>query len=183
MLKQLLEALISLLRSAKVPSPTFKTSRLSGTPSGGTGGLNRASIDLIKRWEGLRLEAYRDSAGYWTIGYGWAETNGMLPKPRAGLKITKQEAEDLLVRGLKIFTKEVDNLLTRTPTANQRGAMVSLAYNIGLGSFRKSTCLRRFNKGDIEGSATALLWFNKAGGRVLKGLENRRAAERALFLS
>ena len=74
-------------------------------------------------------------------------------------------------------------LMTRKPTDNQYGAMLSLAYNIGPGAFKKSTCLRRFNAGDDAGASEALTWFNKAGGKVLRGLVSRREAERDLFMN
>ena len=145
--------------------------------------VNQATIDLVKRWEGLRLEAYRDPVGIWTIGYGHSTKAGYGPVPGPGMTMTQAEAEQLLGEGLDRFARQVAPLLTREPTANQFGAMVSLAYNIGVGAFSRSTCLKRFNAGDIEGAAEALTWFNKAGGKVLRGLVNRREEERTLFLS
>lgn len=145
--------------------------------------VNQATIDLVKRWEGLELEAYRDPVGIWTIGYGHSTKAGYGPVPGPGMTMTEAEAEQLLAEGLDRFARKVAPLLTREPTPNQFGAMVSLAYNIGVGAFSKSTCLRRFNAGDIDGAAEALTWFNKAGGKVLRGLVNRREEERTLFLS
>ena len=88
----------------------------------------------------------------------------------------------MLRQGLERFAAQIRPLFKRAPTENQFGAMVSHAYNIGVGAFSRSTCLRRFNDGDAEGAAEALTWFNKAGGRVLRGLTRRRDAERELFL-
>ena len=144
--------------------------------------VNQATIDLVKRFEGLELEAYRDPVGVWTIGYGHSERAGYGPMPGPGMTITQAEAEALLAEGLERFAQRVGPLLKRKPTENQFGAMVSLAYNIGVGAFSKSTCLRRFNAGDIDGAADALTWFNKAGGKVLRGLVRRREEERDLFL-
>jgi lysozyme len=143
---------------------------------------NSVAISLIKKWEGCKLRSYLDGDGVWTIGYGWAETNGMEPRPKAGMVITKQGAEELLDRYLTILSKDIDKLFTRQPTPNQRGAMMSLAYNIGTHGFATSTCLRRFNKGDIAGAAEALTWFKMDGGRVIQGLVNRRADEKRVFL-
>jgi lysozyme len=143
---------------------------------------NSVAISLIKKWEGCKLRSYLDGDGVWTIGYGWAETNGMEPRPKAGMVITKQGAEELLDRYLTILSKDIDKLFTRQPTPNQRGAMMSLAYNIGTNGFAKSTCLRRFNKGDIAGAAEALTWFKMDGGKVVQGLVNRRADEKRVFL-
>lgn len=162
--------------------------------------LNDASINLIKEFEGLHpvpdvaqkalnnpseplLPAYRDVAGYWTIGYGHAETSGMEPIPDDGLLISANQATEILRRDLKVFAAGVRDLIKVPLTPNQFGAVVSLAYNIGLGAFKKSTCLKRLNAGNIEGAAEALTWFNKAGGERLRGLVRRREAERALMLS
>jgi len=143
---------------------------------------NSETIDLIKQFEGLRLKAYKDSVGVWTIGYGL--TTGALDGVvvAQGMAISEREADAYFTRVLENFGDGILVLMTRQPTLNQYGAMLSLAYNIGVRAFSKSTCLRRFNAGDFEGAATALTWFNKAGGKVLNGLVRRRAAEADLFL-
>ena len=137
-------------------------------------------IALIKRFEGLRLKAYRDVAGVWTIGYG--HTGG---QARAGAKVTASEAEALLARDLGRFEEAVRRLVGRLPQ-QQFDALVSLSYNIGIGAFARSTALARLKAGDGRGAAEAIGWWNKAtiGGekRVLPGLVRRRAAEAALFL-
>lgn len=145
--------------------------------------INQATIELIQEFEGCRLEAYQDSAGYWTIGWGHAETSGIPPIPKRGMVITQAEADALFMETLERFADRIRPMFKREATPNQFGAMLSLAYNIGTGAFGKSTCLKRFNAGDIEGAAEALTWFNKAGGKVLRGLVRRREAERALFLT
>lgn len=145
--------------------------------------INKATINLVKKWEGLRTKAYQDSVGVWTIGYGTTAEAGLGIEPRAGMEITEAEAENYLRLGLEKFADEIKDGFTRTPTANQFGAMLSLAYNIGSPAFLRSTALKRFNAGDIQGAAQAMTWFNKAGGKVLRGLVNRRAEEVALFLS
>lgn len=144
---------------------------------------NKATIDLIKEFEGCRLRAYQDSVGVWTIGYGL--TTGALPgvTVERGMSISQAQAEAYLTETLRRFSTHMLPMLKCQPTPNQYGAMLSLAYNIGLGAFGKSTCLKRFNVGDMEGAAEALTWFNKAGGKVLRGLVRRREAERDLFLS
>lgn len=145
---------------------------------------NRAAIDLIKVWEGSRLEAYPDPATGgepWTIGYGHTSMAGP-PKVYKGLKITPQEAADILVADLVQYEMAVTKGLKRNPTDNQFGAMVSLCYNIGPGNFAKSSVLKKFNAGDTTGAADAFRLWNKAAGKVMKGLVNRRESERALFL-
>ena len=144
--------------------------------------INKATIDLVRRFEGLELEAYRDPVGVVTIGYGYTNKAGFGPGVQMGNVWTEKQANDMLIEGLERFGQEILPMMTRRPTANQFGAMLSLAYNIGSGAFGRSTCLRRFNAGDIEGAAEALTWFNKAGGKVLRGLVRRRTAEMELFL-
>ena len=142
---------------------------------------SRTGIDLIRKWEGCRLAAYRCPAGVWTIGYGHTSMAGP-PTVTAGLKITQQEADDILVRDLVKYEAAVDRALTRSPTQPQFDACVSLCYNIGQGAFAGSSVARKFNAGDISGAADAFLLWNKAGGKVLPGLEARRADERRMFL-
>lgn len=145
--------------------------------------INQATIDLIKSFEGCRLDAYADIVGVWTIGYGL--TAGALEGVvvSRGMVITQAQADAYLAAVLEKFGESILRKMTRKPTDNQFGAMLSLAYNIGVGAFIKSTCLKRFNAGDMEGAAEALTWFNKAGGKVVRGLVRRREAERDLFLS
>lgn len=145
---------------------------------------SRDGIALIKNWEGCRLTAYPDpgtGGDPWTIGYGHTSAAGE-PKVVRGLKITQQEADDILVRDLAKYEAAVDRALTRSPTQPQFDACVSLCYNIGQGAFAGSTVVRKFNAGDIGGAADAFLLWNKAGGKVMQGLVNRREAERLHFL-
>ena len=145
--------------------------------------INKASTDLIKSFEGLRLKSYKDPVGIWTVGYGLTTAAGIGVSVGAGMEISEVQADEYLMKVLAVFGNSIITGFTRTPSDNQFGAMLSLAYNIGPGAFLKSTCLKRFNAGDFEGAAEALTWFNKAGGKVLNGLVRRRNAERDLFLS
>lgn len=147
--------------------------------------VNESTRELIKEFEGLRLKAYLCPAGVWTIGYG--HTKGVTK----GQIISKERAEELLTEDLATYEDGVEKLLERPATDGQFGAFVSLAFNLrdGVNQVRKSTALRRFNAGDIVGTAEALTWFNKAkdpkaGAMViLPGLTRRRMAEKELFLS
>jgi lysozyme len=143
--------------------------------------ISREGLALIKRWEGCRLEAYQDSAGFWTIGYG-ITTNAGLGIIKKGMRITQAQADDMLLAALAKYEKTVQDSFKRNPTQAQYDAAVSLCYNIGQAGFAKSSVVKRFNSGDITGAADAFLMWNKAGGKVLKGLENRRKDERAHFL-
>ncbi len=144
--------------------------------------LSSNGIELLKRFEGLALEAYQDIAGVWTIGYGHTG-----PDVKPGMRITESEAEELLRRDISPRENAVARLASVSLNRNEFDALVSFVYNIGVDAFRRSTPLRRLNRGDRLGAADALAWWNKAtiGGRLREviGLTRRRAAERALFLT
>jgi len=142
--------------------------------------INVEGLSLLKLFEGLRLEAYLDAVGIWTIGYG--HTAGVRP----GDTVTPAQAESLLENDLHAFARGVSHLVRVPLNENEFAALVSLAYNIGLGKLAKSRVLKRLNAGDRRGAADAFDLWNK--GRVdgqlaiLPGLSRRRAAERTLFL-
>jgi len=145
--------------------------------------INKASIALIKSFEGCSLKAYKCPAGIWTIGYGTTAAAGVGVVPHEGMKITQAQADHYFNITIENFATEVVKMMTRAATQNEFGAFVSLAYNIGLGAFKKSSALRYFNAGDHAKAADAILMWNKASGKVLAGLTRRRIAERDLFLT
>lgn len=140
--------------------------------------MTASTSDLIKKFEGCRLEAYQDVGGVWTIGYGHTG-----PEVRAGMKITQQAADDLLWEDMRWVAQEIERTVKVRLTAGQEAAISSLIYNIGGSAWRKSTALKRLNAGDYAGAADAMTWWNKAGGNVVMGLVRRRETERELFLS
>lgn len=134
---------------------------------------SQAGIDLIKKFEGCRLDAYKCPAGVWTIGYG--HTAGVT----AGQKISSAQAQAYLCADLEKYEKKVEKYEDRYRwTQNEFDAMVSFAYN--LGSIDKLTANGTRSKTVI---AEKILLYNKAGGKVLAGLTKRRQAERELFLA
>ena len=145
--------------------------------------VNQATLNLIKEFEGCKLTAYQDIVGIWTIGYGTTAAAGLGIVPAKGMTITQERAEDLLRQGVEKFAATVDAMITAKVTANQFGACVSLAYNIGPNAFAKSTVLRELNAGHYDSAAAAFQMWDKAGGEVVKGLVRRREAERKLFLA
>lgn len=141
-------------------------------------------LDLIKTFEGLRLTAYPDpgtGGEPWTIGYGTTSSAGV-GKIAKGMKITQVQAESMLVRSLAAYEFGVQRALKVAPSQQQFDAMVSLAYNIGLTNFSRSSVVKYLNAGLVEKAAGAFLLWNKAAGKVMPGLTRRRAAERDLFL-
>lgn len=140
--------------------------------------VNDAGVALVREFEGCRLDAYRCPAGIPTIGYG---ATG--PDIRMGMKWTQEEADERLAEDLARFAEGVERLVLVDLTDNQFAALVSFAYNVGLGALAGSTLLRKLNADDFQGAADQFARWNKGGGRVLPGLVRRRAAERDLFLS
>jgi lysozyme len=139
-------------------------------------------LALIKRMEGLRLTAYRDAVGVWTIGYGHTAMAGA-PEVRAGMTISNAEAHAILVRDVDIFARGVQAAVRVKLIDQQFSALVSFAYNVGLGGFKRSSVLAAVNAGDFDAVPRRLNLWTKAGGKVLPGLVRRRAAEGALFMS
>lgn len=137
-------------------------------------------VQLICQFEGLKLERYRDAVGLWTIGYGHLILKEEMEKL---IKITTGDAKNILRKDLKRTETGVKKLLTLSVTQNQFDALVSFAFNLGLGNLKKSTLLKKVNAGDKEAAALQFKCWNKAGGRVLAGLTRRRDAEMRLFLS
>jgi len=138
---------------------------------------NKATIDLIKSFEGFSNVAYKCPAGIWTIGYGFTD------KVQEGDKITKEDAERRLKVELLKFESCVTECCHADLNENEFGALVSFCYNLGGNALRNSTMLKMLNKGmdRLEVSKQFLRW-NKVGGKVLAGLTRRREAERGLFL-
>lgn len=138
--------------------------------------LNQNGIDLIKNFEGLRLEAYLCPAKKITIGYGSTGSDIQL-----GMKWTQEQAESRLKNDVGTFSRQVRDVLKVVLNENQFSALVAFAYNLGIGTLRKSTLLVKLNAGDFAGVGEEILKYNKGGGKVLSGLVKRREAERALF--
>jgi lysozyme len=144
--------------------------------------VHRDAVRLIAWAEDCRLSPYHCAAGMLTIG--WGETAGVKP----GLRWTQEQADARFLAALTEFTASVQDQLTQPATDEQLGAMVSLAYNIGLGpkGFPSSSVLRLHNRGDHAGAARSFgLWnkYRKDGVlTVSTGLTARRATEAALYL-
>jgi len=138
---------------------------------------SEAGKSLINQCEGVRLTAYLDSVNIPTIGVGH------IKGARMGEVITEEQADEFLSEDLHNAETAVNNGVHVPITQNQFDAMVSLTFNIGGGAFTNSTLLRKLNEGATDQAANQFLVWNKAGGKVIQGLSNRRAAERELFLS
>ncbi|MCD7829444.1 MAG: glycoside hydrolase family protein [Clostridiales bacterium] len=143
--------------------------------------INAAGLALIKRFEGLRLTAYQDSVGVWTIGYGHTgKVDGKAVSK--GMTITQSKANSLLESDVAKFWGYANNTsyvpLAKSMNENQRSALTSFAFNCGQANLQK-LCKNR----TVSEIADAMLLYNKAGGKVLSGLTTRRRAERELYLT
>jgi lysozyme len=137
--------------------------------------MSDEGIQFLKSFEGCRLEAYQDQAGIWTIGYG--HTAGV----KEGDTCTQEQAERWLEDDLNWAAIVVKNAIDVPLTDNQRDALTDFVFNVGSGNFMHSTLRKKLNAGDYEGSAAEFARWNKAGGKVSKGLVRRRAAEEEMF--
>jgi lysozyme len=144
--------------------------------------INQTTLDLITGFESLRLTAYQDVAGIWTIG--WGHIKGVRP----GMQITEQQAEDALRDDLDAAETFVDGATSDVMTSdNQFGAMVSLCFNIGTGNFRTSSVLKQHRLKNYSAAADAFLMWDKAhvDGQLqeVEGLARRRIMERKFYLT
>ncbi|WP_047238153.1 lysozyme [Chromobacterium subtsugae] len=140
--------------------------------------ISHRGLALIKQFEGIRLSAYQDVVGIWTIGYGHTGAD-----VASGRVITQERADQLLQQDLARFEAGVAKLVSVPLSQSQFDAMVSFSYNLGLGNLQGSRLLRLLNAGDYAGAAGQFPRWNRAGGQVLPGLTRRRLAEQALFQS
>jgi lysozyme len=157
--------------------------------------ISKKALDLIKHHEGVKLKPYRCPAKLWTVGVGHVidPNHAKVPlEQRSYLEIpdgwnrlfTMEEVDAILAKDL---TKFESGVLKYCPNAGTKqswlDSLVSFSFNLGLGTLQRSTLRQKHNRGDHAGAAEEFLKYCKAGGKVLKGLENRRKDERALYLS
>lgn len=138
--------------------------------------FNDDGLALVKKFEGLRLKAYQDGVGLWTIGYGHRH------EVQEGDIITEQKAIDLLTQDLALIGGQVKRALQKTLNNNQFSALVSFTFNVGIGNFSTSTLLKLIHQEQIYEAADQFLRWEYAGEEKEPGLIERRTAERALFL-
>lgn len=135
--------------------------------------ISKNGIDLIKKWEGLRLTAYKCPSNIWTIGYGHTKN------VKKGMTITETQAEQFLFSDLVIAEKAV-NALPYKLTQGQYDSLVSFTFNCGEGNLKQLTAN---NTRTLDTISEKMLLYNKSNGKTLQGLINRRKEEHALFIS
>jgi lysozyme len=152
------------------------------------------AIKMIRHHEGVRNKPYRCPAKLWTIGVGHVlyPDQGKMPiDQRDGYQLRQEdnrvfppeEVDKILRTDLARFEAGVDKLITVELTQGMFDALVSFSFNVGLGTLQRSTLRQKLNRGDKEGAAEELLKYCMAGGKILKGLQNRRIDEKTIFLS
>lgn len=146
--------------------------------------LDKKGLDLIAEFEGLSLKPYLCSAKVPTIGYGSTFYENGTKVKLTDAPITKQRAEQLLKNTADKFAEKVAVLIKKPVTQNQFNALVSFAFNVGVSALKISTLLKLVNNNpNDENIAKEFLRWNKAGGRVVQGLTNRRIKESSLYFT
>ena len=144
---------------------------------------NAAAISIIKVFESFSPVPYQCPAGVWTIGYGATRCPDGQAVTQDTPEIDEEEAVRWMQHELCQTEYDVARLIKSALTDNQFGALVSFTYNLGSGNLAASTMRQKLNRGDYEGAAAEFPKWRRAGGKILRGLVRRRAAERNLFES
>ena len=142
---------------------------------------SKQCLDIIKHFEGVYNKPYLCPAGLFTVGVGHLIGNGRSLPDNWNRTFTIGEIDALLANDVRKFELGVERYINVQLTQNQFDALVSFAFNLGLGTLQRSTLRAKLNRGDVAGALKSWAKYNKAGGKVLKGLDLRRQAEIALF--
>lgn len=140
------------------------------------------AIILIKHHEGVRNKPYKCPAGLWTVGVGHLIGDGKSLPADWNRTFTQEEIDGILKRDLNRFELGVCKMLPNVQLKQcEFDALVSFSFNLGLGTFQRSTIRQALLRGDKKAAMESLVKYCKAGGKILKGLQNRRLDERRLF--
>ena len=156
--------------------------------------VSEKAIEVIKHHEGVRQKPYRCPAKLWTVGVGH-----VLYPEQGKLPMDQRDAFNIKIEDFRVFSMEEVNAILKSDlarfergvaqycpvplTQGQYDALISFSFNVGLGTLQRSTLRQKVLRGDMEGAAEEFLKYCMAGGKILKGLQNRRIDERAMFLS
>jgi len=146
--------------------------------------VSKAGIALIKHHEGVRSRPYRCPANLWTVGVGHLIGDGKLLPDSWNRTFTEAEIDGLLKSDLRRFELGISKMLPNVPLRQcEFDCLVSFAFNLGLGTFQRSTLRQALLRNDKKQAMESLIKYCRAGGKILKGLQTRRLDERALFES
>ncbi|NBJ36904.1 glycoside hydrolase family protein [Serratia fonticola] len=152
-------------------SPTLRKSLIAAA---GGGAIAIAAV-LVPNLEGVRYEPYRDVVGVLTVCYGHTGADIVI-----GKRYTSGECKALLDKDLVPFARSVERSVKIPASEYQKASLISFSYNVGVKAFESSTLLRKLNAGDSKSACDEMRRWNKAGGKVWKGLINRREVEREI---
>lgn len=144
---------------------------------------SKKCLDMLVHHEGLRLKPYQCPAKLWTIGVGHLIGDGKTLPPEWNRTFTKDECYALLAKDVAKFERGVSKFVPVPLSQGEFDCLVSFSFNLGLGTLQRSTLRQALLRGDKIAAMESLRKYNKAGGKVLKGLDNRRKDEEALFWS
>jgi lysozyme len=145
--------------------------------------VSKEAIKLIKHHEGVRAKPYKCPAGLWTVGVGHLIGDGKTLPASWNKTFTNEEIDGILAADLRRFELGVHKMLPNVPLRQHEfDAIISFCFNLGLGCFQRSTIRQALLRGDKETAMESLVKYCRAGGKILKGLQNRRLDERKLFL-
>ena len=146
--------------------------------------VSKAGIALIKHHEGVRNRPYRDCIGLWTVGVGHLIGDGKSLPESWNKTFTSEEVDALLRTDLRRFELGISKMLPNVPLRQcEFDSLVSFAFNVGLGTFQRSTLRQALLRGNKTQAMESLVKYCKAGGKIVKGLQTRRLDEKALFES
>ena len=143
--------------------------------------VSKRAIEMLKHHEGVRCKPYRDCVGLWTVGVGHLIGDGKSLPDEWNRTLSMEEVDALLRKDLARFERGVSKFCPVQLTQGEFDALVSFSFNLGLGTFQRSTIRQALLRGDKETAMESLMKYCKAGGKILKGLQNRRLDERKLF--
>ncbi len=156
--------------------------------------VSSEAIKVIQHHEGIRYKAYRCPAKLWTVGVGHVlypeqgklpidQRDGFALRPEDNRAFSKDEVDAILKSDLQRFERGVSSFCPVALSQGMFDGLVSFSFNVGLGTLQRSTLRQKLLRGDKAGAAEEFLKYCMAGGKILKGLQNRRIDERALFIS
>ena len=144
--------------------------------------VSKAGIALIKHFEGVRNRPYRDCIGLWTVGVGHLIGDGKLLPDSWNRTFSEEEIDALLRTDLRRFELGISKMLPNVPLRQcEFDCLVSFAFNVGLGTFQRSTLRQALLRNDKTQAMESLVKYCRAGGKIVRGLQTRRLDEKALF--
>ncbi len=145
--------------------------------------VSKKCLEMIRHHEGVRPKPYKCPAGLWTVGVGHVIGDGKTLPPEWNRKLSTEEIDSILAADLRRFERGVLRLCPNHLTQSRFDALVSFAFNVGLGSLQRSTLRMKHNRGEFYACSKEFLKWSKVGGKVLRGLLNRRKDEAKLYAS